>query len=64
MKWKKQFDCPSRIKTASDSVKMSTIGVHEIYEDDELDQEWQEVYVTSAYLVWCPSNKKVNVTAS
>ncbi|KAK3727148.1 hypothetical protein QZH41_004446 [Actinostola sp. cb2023] len=59
MKWKKQ----SRVETATsrastNSVKVSTIAVHELYEQDELDQEWQEVYVTSAYLVWCPSNKK------
>lgn len=65
MLWKKQFSNPSRAETSlskesGNSVKVATIGVHEVYEPEELCQDWEEVYVTSAYLVWCPSNKKVN----
>ncbi|XP_031558400.1 uncharacterized protein LOC116294859 isoform X2 [Actinia tenebrosa] len=63
MLWKKQFTNPSRAETSisresGNTVKVATIGVHEVYEPEELCQEWEEVYVTSAYLVWCPSNKK------
>ncbi|XP_032235554.1 uncharacterized protein LOC5510487 [Nematostella vectensis] len=60
MLWKKQV--ASRQSSAKSEGcqpnKVAHIGVHEVYDDNELNQEWQEVYITSAYLVWCPSNKK------
>lgn len=66
MRWKEHIAAPSRLDTANSgdsnkSVRLATIGIHELYEPDEMDLAWQEVYVTSAYLVWCPSNKKVFV---
>ena len=37
--------------------KASIVGVHELYENDELLQDWKDVYITSAYLIWCQTNK-------
>ena len=35
----------------------SMVGIHELYENDELSQDWKDVYITSAYLVWCQPNR-------
>lgn len=35
----------------------SIVGIHELYENDELSQDWKDVYITSAYLVWCQPNR-------
>lgn len=37
--------------------KASIVGVHEMYENDELLQDWKDVYITSAYLIWCQTNR-------
>ncbi|KAL9989647.1 hypothetical protein ACROYT_G004215 [Oculina patagonica] len=38
--------------------KASIVGVHEMYENDELLQDWKDVYITSAYLIWCQTNRR------
>lgn len=45
--------------TAVNSEKrhVSVVGVHELYENDELLQDWKDVYITSAYLIWCQTNR-------
>ena len=35
----------------------SVVGVHELYENDELLRDWKDVYITSAYLIWCQTNR-------
>ena len=40
---------------------VNKVGVHEIFSEAELQQDWQDVYITSAYLVWCPATKVIIV---
>lgn len=59
MLWKRNaqstFDSTS---TKSDKQHASIVGVHELYEADELLQDWKDVYITSAYLIWCQNHRR------
>lgn len=47
------------VDTQSDKGKAPIVGVHELYENDELFQDWKDVYITSAYLIWCQTNRVI-----
>ena len=60
MLWKQRFEVMDGPGTAFGSREGSAVhrvGVHEIFDQEELRQDWQDVYITSAYLVWCPPAK-------
>ena len=57
MLWKKRFASTPDIRDQNATKQVSAVGVHELYDADELQQDWPDVYITSAYLVWCPSTK-------
>lgn len=60
MLWKKSLQAvPEPVDVDCEKGKTSVVGVHELYENDELLQDWKDVYITSAYLIWCQSNKVV-----
>ena len=63
MLWKKKLQ-PVTEPTGGELKKKkgSVVGVHELYENDELLQDWKDVYITSAYLIWCQTNKVSNNT--
>lgn len=63
MLWKKKLQ-PVTEPTGGElkKKKASVVGVHELYENDELLQDWKDVYITSAYLIWCQTNKVNNNT--
>lgn len=63
MLWKKKLQ-PVTEPTGGElkKKKASVVGVHELYENDELLQDWKDVYITSAYLIWCQTNKVSNNT--
>ncbi|KAJ7383338.1 hypothetical protein OS493_028886 [Desmophyllum pertusum] len=59
MLWKKSLQAvPEPVDVDCEKGKTSVVGVHELYENDELLQDWKDVYITSAYLIWCQSNKR------
>lgn len=60
MLWKKKLQ-PVTEPTGGElkKKKASVVGVHELYENDELLQDWKDVYITSAYLIWCQTNKVI-----
>jgi len=59
MLWKKNLQTvPEPTNTTSEKGHTSVVGVHEFYENDELLQDWQDVYITSAYLIWCQTNRR------
>ncbi|XP_029179748.2 uncharacterized protein LOC114947255 [Acropora millepora] len=59
MLWKRNAQSTSDSTSAkSDKQHASIVGVHELYEADELLQDWKDVYITSAYLVWCQNHRR------
>lgn len=59
MLWKRNVQsAPDRTSTNYDKQQASVVCVHELYENDELLQDWRDVYITSAYLVWCQTNRR------
>lgn len=58
MLWKKKVQTPPGSASANyEKRHASVVGVHELYENDELLQDWKDVYITSAYLIWCQTNR-------
>lgn len=59
MLWKKKLQAV-REPTGGElrKEKASIVGVHELYENDELLQDWKDVYIASAYLIWCQTSKR------
>ncbi|XP_028394932.1 uncharacterized protein LOC114519074 isoform X2 [Dendronephthya gigantea] len=37
---------------------MAKINFHEIYDYNEVCQGWQDMFISTAYLVWCPAKRK------
>lgn len=59
MLWKKKVQTPPGSASANyEKRHASVVGVHELYENDELLQDWKDVYITSAYLIWCQTNRR------
>lgn len=52
-KWKEKIHCARGVDE-----KANNISFHEIYDYEEVYQDWQETFISSPYLVWCPSKKK------
>ena len=58
MLWKRNVqNAPDSSSAKSDKQHASIVGVHELYEADELLQDWKDVYITSAYLIWCQNHR-------
>ena len=58
MLWKKKLQAGQEAANIRyEKGNASVVGVHELYENDELLQDWKDVYITSAYLVWCQTSK-------
>lgn len=63
MLWKKKLQSVAEpADTHCGQGKASVVGVHELYENDELLQDWKDVYITSAYLIWCQTNRVIICT--
>lgn len=61
MLWKKKLQaCSERADIHNEKGNASVVGVHELYENDELLQDWKDVYITSAYLVWCQTSRVIS----
>ena len=58
-RWKEKLDS---FNENSVDEKMTKINFHEIYDDNEVCQDWQDMFISTAYLVWCPS-KKVRINS-
>ncbi|CAB4005472.1 Hypothetical predicted protein [Paramuricea clavata] len=54
-RWKEKLDS---FNENSVDEKMTKINFHEIYDYNEVCQDWQDMFISTAYLVWCPSKKK------
>ena len=58
-RWKEKLDS---FNENSVDEKMTKINFHEIYDYNEVCQDWQDMFISTAYLVWCPS-KKVRINS-
>ena len=64
MLWKKKLQAGQEAANiCHEKGNASVVGVHELYENDELLQDWKDVYITSAYLVWCQTSKVILITS-
>lgn len=60
MLWKKNWEAGAEsAEIHHKKGNVSVVGVHEMYENDELLQDWKDVYITSAYLVWCQTSRVI-----
>ena len=58
MLWKKKLQAGSEAADIHhEKGNASVVGVHELYENEELLKDWKDVYITSAYLVWCQTSR-------
>lgn len=58
MLWKRNVQSTLDSTSAkSDKRHASIVGVHELYEADELLQDWKDVYIRSTYLIWCQNHR-------
>lgn len=60
MLWKKNWEAGTEsAEIHHKKGNVPVVGVHEMYENDELLQDWKDVYITSAYLVWCQTSRVI-----